>query len=278
MKNNIILEAKGGLANRMRVIVSGIWFAENFDKKVKLIWNIDSGLNSPFEELFEPINNCTIVRKRFFYYFFRSTEQKTIFKQISIFIITKLLARRYFILEDAGVKTKFKCERGYENIVKGNKTLYLRTCEEFGGNGKNYNHFIPKPDIQKRIGYHSSFFNEKTIGVHIRRTDHSIAIQKSPIELFVERIKKDLACDPNCNYFLSTDDSETEALLKKLFGEKIMVVEKKYSRNLQQGIIDAVVDLYCLSNTSKIYGSFGSSFSEVASQIKGIELEKLHIQ
>jgi hypothetical protein len=47
-------------------------------------------------------------------------------------------------------------------------------------------------------------------------------------------------------------------------------------RNLQKGIQDAVVDMYCLAGCQKIIGSYFSSFSEVAAQINGIELNQIY--
>jgi hypothetical protein len=42
---------------------------------------------------------------------------------------------------------------------------------------------------------------------------------------------------------------------------------KELNRNSQQGITDAVVDMFCLSKTKYIYGSYWSSFSDIASVI-----------
>ncbi|MDR2121881.1 MAG: hypothetical protein LBP34_02035 [Flavobacteriaceae bacterium] len=41
---------------------------------------------------------------------------------------------------------------------------------------------------------------------------------------------------------------------------------KVLDRNLKQGIQDAVVDMFCLANTQKIYGFYWSSYSEIAAK------------
>ena len=44
-------------------------------------------------------------------------------------------------------------------------------------------------------------------------------------------------------------------------------------RNSLEGMKFAVVDLFCLSKTKKIIGSVGSSYSQIAAEIGGIEVE-----
>lgn len=44
-------------------------------------------------------------------------------------------------------------------------------------------------------------------------------------------------------------------------------------RNSLEGMKFAVLDLFCLSKTNKIIGSVGSSYSQIAAEIGGIEVE-----
>ena len=71
---------------------------------------------------------------------------------------------------------------------------------------------------------------------------------------------------------MSTDDKNTEAEFIQLFGDRIILHNKKdISRNSKEGMIDAAIDLYNLSICEKIYGSYRSSFSDMAAEIGGIE-------
>ncbi len=224
----------GGIANRMRVIASGLWLADILNKQVKLIWNILPELNSTFEELFEPIENIEIINKKFTFRYFRSTYRKNKIKTLIIRFINYFLAVNYNILEDADI---MKIRNGKLDIItlrRSNKTLYFRTCAEFGNITPNLKQFTPKSDIKQRINERCSKFNDNTIGVHIRRTDHKIAIEQSPIELSINRIRNDLEKDPEINYFLSTDDKQTEDQLKLQFGEKIITFDKSYSRTVHK--------------------------------------------
>ena len=66
-------------------------------------------------------------------------------------------------------------------------------------------------------------------------------------------------------FFLSTDDPKEEALLKERFGNRIIINPKtSIDRNNPIAIQEALLDLYSLSRCRKIYGSYYSSFSDVA--------------
>jgi hypothetical protein len=109
------------------------------------------------------------------------------------------------------------------------------------------------------------------IGVHIRRGDNVDSIQYSPLERFVERMKEEIDRNNSVKFFVSTDDYKVEVYLRNLFQHRIITHKKKsFSRNSSLGIQDALIDLYCLANCSKLIGSYYSSFTETAWQINGI--------
>ena len=55
----------------------------------------------------------------------------------------------------------------------------------------------------------------------------------------------------------------------------MLTFPKKHERTILERSIDSVVDLYSLAATKKIYGSYLSSYSEVAAQIGQVPLEVL---
>jgi hypothetical protein len=135
----------------------------------------------------------------------------------------------------------------------------------------HYKVFSPTNEIQNRIENKTSCFSQYTIGLHVRQTDNTIAIDNSPIELFKIKIEEEIAKNSKANFFLATDSPEVEKELINEFGAKIIVTSKELNRNSENGIMDALVDMYCLSHTKLIYGSYWSSFSEVAALIGGIQ-------
>ncbi|SNR76068.1 hypothetical protein SAMN06265371_111103 [Lutibacter agarilyticus] len=274
----IILEPKGGLANRMRVIASGLWLSNKTHKDVKLVWNLKDELNCDFYELFKPIDSLSYVEaKKKKYYYVEATNQQKLNKKIKAWFVNKLINIDYCIKEKDFENLIWNNKIDILSISKKHKNIYFQTCQEFGENFDEFLRFKPTLEIQDIINSQTKSFNKYIIGIHIRRSDNMRSIEKSPLELFIEKIKVELKKNIESNFFLATDDVNTEIELKKIFKGKIITYNKELSRNTQKGIKDAVVDLYCLSKTKYIYGSYWSSFSDIAArigQIKVFTLEK----
>jgi len=269
----IIVEPFGGLANRMRVIASGIWLKNKIEGDLVVIWSPDQSLNCPYELIFENNENFKIIRMNDYIKNVRATNQADWIETTKSGIVNKFMGIDYCIKEcDFPNLIKFG-KIDILEVARKNKVIYFQTCQEFGDGQFAYKSYKPISQIQEQIGLASKLFTASTIGIHIRRTDHDRSIKNSPIALFIEKMQGEISVNANTNFFLATDDSEVEKTMFDLFGPKIMTHGKKRSRNTVKGIQDAVVDLYCLSKTSKIMGSYWSSFSTAASRISQIELE-----
>ena len=77
--------------------------------------------------------------------------------------------------------------------------------------------------------------------------------------------------DDETKVYLATDDEQEKNYFVKKYGDKIIIRESRLERGSKQGIQDAVVEMFVLSATNRIYGSKTSSFGEVASKIGKIE-------
>ena len=134
--------------------------------------------------------------------------------------------------------------------------------------------FVPQPEIQRLIDRRCTRFAEgRTIGVHIRRTDNTASIRQSPIELFFAAIDRELAQHPDLLIYLATDSESVKQELNARYGERLICAEEEADRNSTAGIQGGVADMYTLARTHKIFGSFQSSFSELASQLGNVPLE-----
>lgn len=59
----------------------------------------------------------------------------------------------------------------------------------------------PNRRLSRRIDdFVAEHFGERTIGVHVRRTDNNKAIQSSPLELFIKAIGHELEIDGNVRF------------------------------------------------------------------------------
>ncbi len=152
-------------------------------------------------------------------------------------------SERYCI--DENFKQYVWCNKGQvfnSAIIKKNvRDIYINTCNDFYYQKEGMALFKPINKIQILIEKYTQRFSSKTIGVHIRRTDNTESIQNSPLELYIHQMNVDLSLDKEVD--------------------------------LKAGMIGAMIDLYCLAKCSKIYGSYWSSFSEVAARIGDIPLK-----
>lgn len=114
-------------------------------------------------------------------------------------------------------------------------------------------------------------FGYKTIGLHVRRTDH-IGLAKrrgnyTSDSYFFNLISNMIKNDSKIKFYLSTDNGNTQELYKNKFGEYIItrIQINKSDNNLRHtSLKDAGIDLYLLSMCHHVEGSFHSSFSRVA--------------
>ena len=79
--------------------------------------------------------------------------------------------------------------------------------------------------------------------------------------------------DDNTKFYVASDDNEIKETLKSKYPTRIITLMDDTDRNSLAGMKFAVLDLFCLSKTQKIIGSVGSSYSQIASEIGGINVE-----
>lgn len=297
--NNFYLLATDGLCNRMRTIDSAITLSERIKRKLHVVWVKNKLLNSSFDKLFHPIASLTLIESssqvvpgiKFNWYPKNNPTNSGSIKGV----ITRGLWKYHqinwnikgsiFYDELLEINKKLDAnpteseKASYEPILtRINETLhenhsnYIASCWRLFPNSAFYSQFKPVAELQDKIDAITSTFSN-TIGLHIRRTDHKEAIAQSGIEKFVALIDHHVAQNDQSSFFLATDDASTEEYLKNKFGERIITRKRTYSRDNEKGIQDALVDVYCLSRTNKIYGSFRSSFSQVAGDIARIPVE-----
>jgi hypothetical protein len=276
--NKLYLEPIGGLANRMRVIMSAIEFKTKYGGEIFCIWNENSDLNAPFYELFDEIKVLNFKDQPCIMNKLRSSNQTTILKRFLSNVNNKLFGFDYCIKKH-DVQQLVESEQIYEIVEKNKGSIYIESFMiDYNWEDQNINEvFRLKNTMKDKVGENSKAFAifDEVIGLHIRRTDNIEAIKNSPIELFIEKIEEKLEENKNTGFYLATDDQDIEFLLQKLYPGKILVYNKNLSRDSLEGIQDALVDMYTLSKTAMIYGSHFSSFSTMAGKIGGIECIRL---
>ena len=267
--NEITTVLYAGLANRMRVLASGIELAKKTGNKISFFWKKNSECNVNFEDIFCDIDFDFVTIKTL------SLKNFILFRNSKINLYLPSLLRYFFF------------NKRYENITTlknteliyffNKKKIYINTCHSF------YNHFpineifVPKEQIFIKINSITNNFNKNTIGLHIRRTDNLISVNFNSISDYINIIDNEIKFNFNVKFYLATDDSFVKDQIIKLYKDRILYNRGVLNRNSSQGIIDAVIDLWCLSKTNKIIGSYYSSYSEIAAELGDINLEILKL-
>ncbi len=250
-----------GLGNRMRVIASFVQYSQNQNVPLKIFWIREPGFNCCFSDIFESNKLLQIDDHSW----------------INHFVYNKASVRNLYIpkLLNCILKRKYHYDlpiNSLNNIsIAGD--VYITTYSQQGDMYPLKNLFVPKKDIQSKIDTITSQFSPNTYGLHIRRKDNKASIEQSPIELFEKAIESKLTTELDARFFLCSDDQGVKEYLKNKYGGIIMSYDSVLSRASKQGIKDAVVELWALSNTKEIWGSFYSSYSEIASAINGADLK-----
>ena len=273
MKRKMIFVPAGGLANRIRATLSAITLAEQTGIKLKVIWFRDWALHAAFRDLFVPqrlpgkvrIAEASVLdllvydRPRQKNFHVPAWFQKLLFRSC-------LYEHQIDTLRTQGFDFEEWAKQG---------NVYMASYLPFYPYPETSLHevFCPVPQIEEIIQKRVSAFSAYTVGVHIRRTDNALSIKHSPLELFFNCLDKEQAVHPDLCIYLATDSEEVKQAMRARYGKRIVCAESKADRGSTAGIREGIADLWTLARTRKIYGSFHSSFSELAAELGNIPLE-----
>lgn len=252
-----------GLGNRMRVISSVYNFTRNQPYNLVIHWNKEGGLNASFYSLFQPVEGLEIRDSKIADFFLYNYPNKFNLKFPLLF--DKLGSHKSY--HSIGLNS-------INNLNFDKEEIILSTYSQQGELYPLSELFIPTKDIQNIIDTIKSGFSEYTVGCHIRRTDNIDAIKNSSLELFESKIESLFKRNSNAKIFLCTDDFRVkDYLIRKYSKDRILTYNSTLNRYSYIGIRDAVVELYLLASTDLIWGSFYSSYTEMASSLYGTQLE-----
>ena len=255
------LVPQGGLCNRMRVMNSAFAFAARVPISLEIIWCRDATLNCSLSELFSiGFEACRVTE----------FDLNTRVGRFAFAARRWLCRAKKKIWIDQG--NLFDLDMFDEKLLQDIKLTgcYLETYSSFFYNPLPFSDLILTEENQAKVDAYLIHLSN-AVGVHIRRTDNENSILNSPTSMFQEAMKRELDLDPNVIFYLATDSPEEEIFFREVFPNNIVCHKKtSYDRNDPKAIRDALIDLYCLANCRKLIGSYYSSFTETASEIRGI--------
>lgn len=258
-KNLIVIAPEGGLCNRMQALDSAIALARKTGSELGVIWYRSANINSSFEDLFvvpAVVSRITEIDL----YRWRGRARRRLYRKYFQTFFDLYLEHKQIPAEPAQL----------EDLAKGRRVL-ISAYRRFYEGPAMYADLRPVPRLKAIIDSRVSTIG-RTIGVHVRRTDNRYARDHSPLEMFIDLMRREVAQDDASRFFVATDSLEVEGRLRDEFPGRICTHEKRsLDRNDPLAIEDAVIDLYCLARCRKLIGSYWSSFSETAWQLGGIE-------
>ena len=276
LKSSLLLVPAGGLANRMRAIVSAYSLCEKVGGRMTVVWFRDWALNAAFTDIFEPVDGSifSLREARPLDYLINDRPLK---RNCWIPKLPQRIVYQDRIYEQT-VTPRKRAGFDFESWLVGKK-CYMSCYQEFGtfSNSLYGKIFRPVRSVMEAVESNERRFGERAIGMHIRRTDSAESIEKSPTSLFVDAARDELRRFPATMIYLATDSDDVKSEMREALGDRLITSERPASRDSVAGIRDGLTDMYTLSRTAVIYGSAGSSFSVMASSIGGNELRILEL-
>lgn len=253
---------KAGLGNRMRGIASAYRLAKSINEQLNILWIDNHECNCSIYELFDLPKEIGIkhipwipvplsarmhlqngIRK-----YYQSRNEIVLLDEdlwdMEATFIRGLKGHRVYIESAAG----WDCE-------EENSFDIFRISERIITNVDSY--------IQK-----NGLMHGQMVGVHIRRTDMDGAKEKSPREAFESVIEREIQNNSSVQIYLASDDkSEKEYFVNRFGKNRIFTQNKNMNREKPEGIEFALMEVVLLSRCDRIYGTKGSSFSNLASAL-----------
>ena len=265
-KKRLWIEPLNGLCNRLRAVDSALILARKHNYCLGMIWNLGSGMNTPFDRLFEP----PLLMGRFWEWSSHSRVDGWRYR------VRRRLLRfgggRVFDQPD--IDRVLVGDIRVEDLLLADN-IYIRTASRFYGEPANYNDWRPVAHIREKVkSFIERYEGSDLVGVHLRRGDHRISRHHSSTEYFVARMRQELEQCTDTLFLVASDAPEEIVKLRLIFGDRIL---NRNPRTIDRGdpaaTEDALIELLLLASTRKIIGSAGSSFSETAAEWGGIPLE-----
>jgi len=276
-KGSLLLVPAGGLANRMRAVMSAYNLCRATDSKLQVVWFRDWALNAMFRDIFEPIDAGRLSLREAgpTDYLLNDRPRR---RNLWIPKLPQMVVYRRRIYEQYVTPLK---QKGFDfEAWLDKKKCYMSCYQEFGtfDHGLYKELFRPIPRVIDVSYDYRSMFSHYTIGMHIRRTDNLESVRNSPTTLFIEAGLRELEAHPDLKIYLATDSEEVKHEMRQVFGKRVITPRAAAERGSTEGIRMAVAEMWTLAHTMHIYGSAGSSFSSMAASVGGTGLTVLSIQ
>ena len=269
-KNRILtLVPIGGLGNRIMAVTSAINFCRKQKYSLCIYWFKDWGMGADFYDLFKLSGNdvdIRVVDAKWFHLIYDRPRKKNFWFPFLYqwFAFDTCIYEQWLAEEDNVVYIS-------DRLKKSNNP-YLVYWSKIPGLVCDLDYLVPAESVKKLVQERAKSFSSYMIGVHIRRSDHLLAINNSPLSWFIEKMEDEIRCNPDVKFYVASDSLQEKKKIVDHFGDRIITTTKGVDRSSKDDIIEGLVEIYALALTEKIYGSYESSFSIIASWLGKIPL------
>jgi hypothetical protein len=258
---------EGGLCNRLRVVASSLMLSQAASQDLCVLWMQTPDFNARFDALFDRTGLPFELREG----------RAMTVPARALLRSREGLARLRGSLVLGPVQTEpgaFDIARAAAHI--GSRDVFIRTNSRLGRRPGMFDPFRPTGRVLDELErLHPRL--AASVGVHIRRTDNLRATSESTLDRFeslmlAEQMLAARHALPDPQFFVATDEPAVWRQLRRRFGDPVWEYPKRaYARDDPAACVDAVVDLYALASTRKLIGSYWSSFTDTAADIRGID-------
>jgi hypothetical protein len=264
----LILTPRSGMCNRLLALHSAIRLSADIGQQLQVIWRRETAFPVGLQDVFE--EPPEVAR----WYDFDRLKTRWRGRLREYMLNVKLCPPPGPMLRAREIEALRHA--GYDFRLLGRlRNCLVRSWGYFYPGDSGFYPYRPLDHLRQATAKITDRFGH-TIGVHIRRTDHTPSIQFSTTQAFIEQMRTALDADPSVDFFVASDDAREVNRLREEFPGKIMSSEpRSLSRLTLDGIESAVIDLYALAATRRILGSYGSTFSRTAGLLGDIEVTEV---
>lgn len=254
--STLTVSCRGGLANRLRVLVSGLALAEATGRTFTMLWARTRHCAAAFGELFAndwPVREVDAAEPspdRHAIYPWRDVDGRQLLTDERPHIFVEWYT--WLVRPDD------------ESMPRASRRCAALLAE-----------LGPIPSLSERVAaFRASHFRPTMIGVHLRRGDFvhwrpHLAGNTPEAMAAVDRL---LEVAPEAGILVCSDDGAhatrpegvREQFVARYGPRAVWVASRSLDRRTVDAIEDAVVDLWLLRQTDVFVGTAGSSFSELA--------------
>lgn len=273
-KPSITLVPIGGLANRLRAILSTRMLAMQHNCDFKVVWPCNQSLNCPAQRLIRTdVLDFELTDKQGW-----AILPFTYPRKRNAFIPSLFQHLRYdSLIYEQNDSSAEEIHKGILHALLENrhKLLVMTGLEIYPIQPEIIQQYIqPSPEIAASIETTRQHHPKLSVGLHIRRTDNTISIAQSPLSLFKAKMQQHLQDNPDTIFYLATDSEQVKRELLHDFGPSIITQARPASRTTADGMIDAATELFLLAQLPYFYGSYYSSFSDLICALSSTETEE----